>query len=123
MGVPKFYRWVSERYPRINQGIKESGCPEIDHLYLDLNGVVHNCTHGDGDDARSAHEAADEDVMFKRIFDYLDKIVEVVKPRKLLYMAIDGKIIFERGSGRQQDRNAFKMLTRYEKKASHRVPR
>lgn len=49
MGVPKFYRWLSERAPLINQAIDdETLLPETDHLYLDLNGVIHNATHGDG---------------------------------------------------------------------------
>eukprot|EP00894_Picocystis_sp_ML_P005069 jgi/Pico_ML_1/55586/g1253.t1 len=91
MGVPKFYRWVSERYPRLNRSVKESGCPDVDHLYLDMNGVVHNCTHGQGDDGEGTHGAADEEAMFQRIFAYLDKIVDVIKPKKLLYMAIDGE--------------------------------
>ena len=35
MGVPKFYRYLSERYPLVNQAIDESTLlPEIDNLYL-----------------------------------------------------------------------------------------
>ena len=40
MGVPKFYRWLSERYPQINQMISDSSLlPEFDNLYLDMNGI------------------------------------------------------------------------------------
>ena len=46
-GVPKFYRWLSERYPNINQAIGDSTLlPEFDNLYLDMNGIIHNATHG-----------------------------------------------------------------------------
>ena len=42
----KFYRWLSERYPKINQVItNEALLPEFDHLYLDMNGIIHGCTH------------------------------------------------------------------------------
>lgn len=47
MGVPKFFRWLSERYPLINQPIGESTLlPAFDNLYLDSNGIIHNATHG-----------------------------------------------------------------------------
>ena len=37
MGVPKFYRWLSERYPKINQIISDLMLiPEFDNLYLDM---------------------------------------------------------------------------------------
>lgn len=49
MGVPKFYRWLSERYPLINQAIDETTLlPEYDNLYLDMNGIIHNATHVSG---------------------------------------------------------------------------
>lgn len=36
MGVPKFFRWMSERYPGISQLIAENRIPEFDCLYVRL---------------------------------------------------------------------------------------
>jgi 5'-3' exoribonuclease 1 len=50
-GIPKFFRWLSERYPLINQDVKtELDMPEVDNLYLDMNGIIHPCTHGNSDE-------------------------------------------------------------------------
>ena len=62
--------------------------PETDCFYLDMNGIIHNCTHpGQQDVSKSLTQRE----MMLAIFRYIDRCVsEIVKPKKLLYMAIDG---------------------------------
>ena len=90
MGVPKFYRWLSERYPQINQIISDSTLlPEFDNLYLDMNGIIHACSHPNDNDTTAKALTFRE--MIQGMFAYIDRIVsEIVKPKKLLFMAIDG---------------------------------
>ncbi|KOS19688.1 5'-3' exoribonuclease 1 [Escovopsis weberi] len=88
MGVPKFFRWLSERYPAISQLIAENRIPEFDCLYLDMNGIIHNCTHKDaGEDATFR---LSEQEMFTRIFNYIEHLFGKIKPKQLFFMAIDG---------------------------------
>ncbi|KAI9812956.1 MAG: hypothetical protein M1826_002739 [Phylliscum demangeonii] len=87
MGVPKFFRWLSERYPAISQLIAENRIPEFDCLYLDMNGIIHNCTHKDSD---SPTFRLTEDKMFLAIFNYIEHLFGKIKPKKLFFMAIDG---------------------------------
>ncbi|KAL3148586.1 hypothetical protein ABBQ38_014017 [Trebouxia sp. C0009 RCD-2024] len=85
MGIPKFYRWLSERYPLLNQPTDVGETPLVDNLYLDMNGIIHNCTHGNDPGTKLTEEE-----MVVKIFGYLDKLFQVVKPQRLLFMAIDG---------------------------------
>jgi 5'-3' exoribonuclease 1 len=86
-GIPKFYRWLSERYPLLNMPVTATEAPpEIDNLYLDMNGIIHNCTH-----ANDPNLKLTETEMVIRIFSYLDKLIHIMKPRKLVFMAIDGE--------------------------------
>jgi 5'-3' exoribonuclease 1 len=62
--------------------------PEIDALYLDMNGIIHACTHPNDDDMTKSLTFRE---MILAIFGYIDRIVsEIVKPKKILFMAIDG---------------------------------
>uniref|UniRef100_A0A8B9C2J6 5'-3' exoribonuclease 1 n=1 Tax=Anser brachyrhynchus TaxID=132585 RepID=A0A8B9C2J6_9AVES len=87
MGVPKFYRWVSERYPCLSQVLKEHQIPEFDNLYLDMNGIIHQCSHPNDDDV---HFRISEDKIFADIFHYLEVLFRIIKPRKVFFMAVDG---------------------------------
>ena len=54
---------------------------------LDMNGIIHNCTHNDSD---SATFRMTEDKMFVKIFAYIEHLMSKIQPRQLFFMAIDG---------------------------------
>lgn len=87
MGVPKFFRYVSERYPCLSELIKDYQIPEFDNLYLDMNGIIHNCSHPNDDDP---HFRITEEKIFKDIFHYIEVLFRMIKPQKLFFMAVDG---------------------------------
>jgi 5'-3' exoribonuclease 1 len=87
MGVPKFFRWMSERYPLCSQLINNNNIPVFDNLFLDMNGIIHNCSHGNNDDV---HMRISQDKIFINIFAYISHLFYTIKPRKLFFMAIDG---------------------------------
>ncbi|TEB10909.1 putative 5-3 exonuclease [Coprinellus micaceus] len=109
MGVPALFRWLSKKYPKIIYPVQEEDEIEVpdendepvtipinmatdnpngvefDALYLDMNGIVHPCTHPEG---KPAPETEEE--MMVEVFKYTERVVNMVRPRKLLFMAIDG---------------------------------
>ncbi|CAM8916298.1 unnamed protein product [Rhodiola kirilowii] len=101
MGVPSFYKWlVVSKYPKIVcKAIEQEQAAandvdnpnpngiEFDNLYLDMNGIIHPCFHPD-DDQQLAPTSYDD--VFSNIFAYIDRLFNIVKPSKLLYIAIDG---------------------------------
>ncbi|CAL1537410.1 unnamed protein product [Lymnaea stagnalis] len=87
MGVPKFYRWISERYPCLSEVVKEFQLPEFDNLYLDMNGVIHVCSHPDDE---NPHFRITEEKIFKDICHYIDFLFRMIKPKKVFFMAVDG---------------------------------
>src|SRR6201999_3222865 len=111
MGVPKFFRWLSERYPAISMLIAESRIPEFDSLYLDMNGIIHNCTHNNADSATTKRVSEDE--MFIKIFNYIEHLFGKIKPQKLFFMAIDG--VAPRAKMNQQRSRRFRTALDAEK--------
>ncbi|ETN84850.1 XRN 5'-3' exonuclease [Necator americanus] len=87
MGVPKFYRWISERYPCLSEVISDTEIPEFDNLYLDMNGIIHNCSHPNDDDV---HFRISQEQIFTDIFAYIDKLFNIIRPKKVFFLAVDG---------------------------------
>lgn len=90
MGIPRFYRWLTERYPLILQPM--SKIPNIDNLYLDMNEILHRFSHSEGFNHLLPHISLNiefEKIMSKT-FSYIETLFQLVKPRKLLYLAVDG---------------------------------
>ena len=61
--------------------------PEFDNLYLDMNGIIHNCSHPNDEDV---HFRISEEKIFDDIFRYIEFLFRMIKPRKVFFMAIDG---------------------------------
>lgn len=104
MGVPAFYRWLSEKYPKVVQDVLEerlqviNGLPvpfdatrpnpsgvEFDNLYIDMNGIIHPCSHPENGPQPSCEEE-----MYENVCLYVDRLFRAMRPRKVLYLAIDG---------------------------------
>ncbi|KAK9457117.1 exoribonuclease 2 [Dipodascopsis uninucleata] len=103
MGVPALFRWLSRKYPKIvSQVIEEPDINingvsypadytrpnpngELDNLYLDMNGIVHPCSHPE-----NRPPPASEDEMMLEIFKYTDRVLGMARPRKILMIAVDG---------------------------------
>ena len=101
---------MSERYPAISQLIAENRIPEFDCLYLDMNGIIHNCTHKDSD---SPTFRMTEDKMFIAIFNYIEHLFSKIKPQQLFFMAIDG--VAPRAKMNQQRARRFRTALDAEK--------
>lgn len=108
MGIAGFFLWLIKKHPQalrhINGNVDEKGNaiggatedgeeggelrenPRFDNLYLDMNGLIHPCCH----DTAPLPEPQSEEEMFTRIFDEVDLMFRLARPRKCLFLAIDG---------------------------------
>lgn len=86
------FSFLRRRYPEIveacaQQGSEvaegESGC---DNLYIDLNHILHACTHPSW--REEAHVSEVE--QFMEVDVYLDRLVALMRPTRLLLVAADG---------------------------------
>jgi 5'-3' exoribonuclease 1 len=77
---------------------------------LDMNGIIHNCTHKDSDDVQFR---LSEEEMFIAIFNYIEHLFGKIKPKKLFFMAIDG--VAPRAKMNQQRARRFRTALDAEK--------
>ncbi|XP_051191525.1 5'-3' exoribonuclease 3-like isoform X2 [Lolium perenne] len=116
MGIPSFFSWLIGKYPNIvtptiaawkeddddeeeeeedeegeggeedeeeeeeedKEGEEEDDDCIFDNLYLDMNEIIYKCFR------------MNNGLVYHWFFDYMDRLFLMVRPRKLLYLAVDG---------------------------------
>lgn len=88
-GIPKLFRWLVDLYPIVLESVNDgfqTDSMRVDNFYLDMNGIIHTCTHSNNDKLIVLNERE----MFQRIFAYTDRLYKLVKPGRLMFLAVDG---------------------------------
>ncbi|CAL4995719.1 unnamed protein product [Urochloa decumbens] len=99
MGIPSFYKWLVTRYPNIVSPAKEEAEESPDgivfhNLYLDMNCIIHSCFHPQDQMHAEIDVCPPTTVseVFESMFEYLDRLFRIIRPRRLLYLAVDGVV-------------------------------
>ena len=117
MGIPLFFRYLVNNYEDlITSNKKILNC---DNLYLDLNCAIHYCCREILKDEvfNKSKQNEIEEKMIGNVIKYIDLLIDYSKPRKLLYIAIDGSA--PKAKLNQQRMRRFKKF--YEKREIDRI--
>lgn len=107
MGVPGFFLWLAKNYKGSNfifnksklsknldkDNIKElyDEINDLDYLLIDANCLIHPvCFKVLADNPNIKDKEKLEGKMIRATFEYIEKIINHVKPKKGIYLAIDG---------------------------------
>ena len=89
MGVPGFYRWITQRYPLVRHRLGDTSSPKIDYFYIDFNCIIYNALR-----SISLSKGGTLEQLFNEVCRYLDVLVQSAKPQQVIYIAVDGPAPF-----------------------------
>ncbi len=93
MGVPGFFLWLYKHYSKYNNFILNKSLDNIDYFLLDMNCMIHPVCFDTLKELQS-NETVDinrlENKMINNVIVYLEKLIDMAKPNKGIYLAIDG---------------------------------
>jgi len=98
MGVPQFFHWLVTHFE--TQILKSQITQRTEYLYLDFNCGIHPAV-------KQPHLTELPD-MFEAVCEYLEDIIQEVKPTKMIYIAIDG--VAPNAKMKQQRSRRFKAI-------------
>jgi len=99
-GVPRLFPWLVKNFPEAIKHFREGEFTAfVDYLYLDANGLLHGAAqevfhYGDNKGifyqyTNLSYEEKIKEV-YRLFFEKLIQVTHIIKPRKVLYIAIDG---------------------------------
>ena len=107
MGVPSLFAWLIKKYPNI---IFKNNNLKCDALFLDWNCGIHPSCKRVLDKYKGTRISKNklEEEMIDEVINYLQFIIKISNPTKLLYIAIDG--VAPRAKMNQQRSRRFKSV-------------
>lgn len=79
MGIPSYFRVLLEENNNIINIVKN---PVVDYLFLDFNSIIYN--------VYNENQFINSEILINNIIDKIKIICNLVKPKKALYIAVDG---------------------------------
>ena len=109
MGVPGFFSWILRQYKNNNKIIIPNTHKRLHTLYLDANCLFHPQCFKVIDHIKNWASTDElEDKMFGRILNYIDFLLQKVKPTNRLYISVDG--VAPMAKMNQQRKRRFKSI-------------
>ena len=90
MGVPGLFLWLIKKYDLNNIIIKKESINNFDNLFIDTNCLLHPQCFKVLDNFNKNDIKLLENTMIKECIKYIEYLINYIKPKKLLYIAIDG---------------------------------
>lgn len=107
MGIKYFFSWLKKSFPDhiktvyANSGSLEDYKIDVDNLLIDMNGIFHYCcqkVYKYGSFKENKHLLINKKTssiqkqkeLYEMVGNYIDKLINIVKPNKRVFLAIDG---------------------------------
>ena len=90
MGVHYFYTWITRRYPLFRKTYDPEILPQIDNMFIDLNGVLYRCAKDDSALFKDILKGKNMEEIFNQIMNYVHFLIRHIRPKKRIFIAIDG---------------------------------
>ena len=94
MGVPLFFKFLTQKYPDIIKKY-DKNLLKINELFFDFNGLIHPaCSKARSEYLDNANTNYSEDILYskmlKKIKDQTDNIINITDPSDYILLAVDG---------------------------------
>jgi len=114
MGVPRLFKYILENFPGAVRHFREKEfSTSVDYLYLDANGLLHQAAqlvHNYGQMQRklNVYAGLSKEEKQRKVYDLffanILRVTQIIVPRKVLYIAIDGPAPLSKQAQQRQRR-------------------
>lgn len=116
MGVPRLFPWLTRAFERAVKHFQQGEYSQnVSYMYLDANGLLHGAAqevfhYGPGkkmfDRYKHLSEEAKRKKVYSLFFDNILQVTQIIRPQKVLYIAIDGPAPLAKQAQQRQRRFA-----------------